>query len=59
MSSDYISAEQYGDGDIDIYLPKNGKYEYVGNCEMVSLSYVDPLEGETLIEDAMPTSGEF
>ncbi|MBO4285894.1 MAG: hypothetical protein J5880_00995, partial [Bacilli bacterium] len=59
MSSEYISAEQYGDGDIDIYLPKNGKYEYVGECETVSLSYADPLEGEFLVEDAMPLRGEF
>ena len=59
MNSEYISAEKYADGDIDIYLPKNGEYEYVGDCELVSLSLVDPLKGQFLVEDALPTSGEI
>ena len=59
MSSSHVSAEKFNDGSIDIYLPKNGEYEYVGMFDSLSLGSNDPLEGETLILMGMPLSGSF
>ena len=50
MISDILSAEQYADGSIDIYLPKNGAYEYISNVSGISLTNVDPVAGESIIE---------
>ena len=57
MSSDYLAAEQYADGSIDIYLPTNGKYEYLTECDSLKLGFVDPLLGETITNEALPLSG--
>ena len=59
MKSEYISAEQYGDNSIDIYLPKNGNYQYRGECGRVSLYDVHPLKGESVLRIGMPDEGEF
>lgn len=61
MSSDRISAEQFADGSIDIYLPKNGEYEYIGGVGAISLGSHDPLKGSvtTLNNTLSTTSGEF
>ena len=53
MSSDCLSAEQLADGSINVYLPKNGEYEYICNCDKVTLSEVDPLKGETPLDIAL------
>ena len=50
MKSDVLSAEKYADGSIDIYLPKNGAYEYISNVNGISLTNVDPVTGETPVE---------
>ena len=50
MISDVLSAEQYADGSIDIYLPKNGAYEYISNVSGITLTNVDPVAGESIIE---------
>ena len=59
MKSSHVSAEKMADGSLAIYLPYNGKYEYVGDCEAVYLGENDPLGGETVIDITMPNSGEF
>ena len=43
MSSSHVSAEKFNDGSIDIYLPKNGEYEYVGMFDSLSLDDVAKL----------------
>ena len=50
MKNDILSAEQYADGSIDIYLPKNGAYEYISNVNGISLTNIDPVTGESPIE---------
>ena len=57
MESSYVSAEQFADGSISIYLPKNGEYEYIGMCSGVSRGINDPLQGETIIDSLMPSTG--
>lgn len=57
MESNCLSAEKYADGHIDIYLPKNGHYEYVTNGGSLSLYNVDPLEKETPINVSLPLLG--
>ena len=59
MKSDCLAAEQLADGSIDIYLPKNGEYEYVSTCDFIRLSNVDPIIGETIIYDTLPLSGNL
>ena len=53
MKSDCLSAEQLADGSIDIYLPKNGEYEYICDCNAMSLSNVDPVTGESIINGSL------
>ena len=59
LISDILAAEQYADGSIDIYLPKNGNYDYQINAEGASLINVDPLMGESVINDSLPLSGNI
>lgn len=60
MSSDCVSAEKFADGSINIYLPKNGKYEYIADSLGVYLGHNDPLEGEIPTNSVLsPTAGEF
>lgn len=59
MESEYLSAEKYADGSIDIYLPTNGAYEYICEGDGISMSRLDPLEGEKMISASMPQIGEF
>jgi len=54
MKSDYLSAEQLADGSIDIYLPKNGDYEYFTNCDGLKLTNVDPVMGESYEDIILP-----
>lgn len=59
MSSDHLSAEKFADGSIDIYLPKNGAYEYIADSLGVSLASVDPVQGEAVGANPLPLTGEF
>ena len=60
MISDCVSAEKLADGSLDIYLPKNGEYEYICNSEGVNLAEIDPVAGESLTNVAsLPQSGQF
>ena len=56
MSSKHLSAEKFADGRIDIYLPKNGHYEYVCEANSVSLSNFDPMLGESVLNDSLSKS---
>ena len=58
MISTHVAAEKFADGSIDIYLPKNGAYEYIGLCDSVSKCENDPLMGKSL-RMALPLEGEF
>lgn len=57
--SDCLSAERFADGSVDIYLPKNGQYEYVGGFTSLSLGLNDPLMEEEISNELMPSTGEF
>ena len=59
MSSDCLSAEKLADGSINIFLPKNGSYEYICESQGLSLGHQDPLRGESLAMKDMPQQGEF
>ena len=60
MISDHVSAEKLADGSLDIYLPKNGEYEYICNSDGINLAEVDPVAGESLTSvTSLPQSGEF
>lgn len=59
MSSDYLSAEKFADGSIDIYLPTNGQYEYICASNGISLTHLDPITGESLVNDSLPSNGEL
>ena len=47
MSSNKVAAEKLANGSIDIYLPRNGSYEYIGDFDSISLGLTDPLKDET------------
>lgn len=53
MKSNYLSAEKYYDGRIDVYLPKNGSYKITGNYNDLSLINVDPMLGESLVQEGL------
>ena len=57
MNSKHLSGEKLADGSLNIYLPNNGAYEYICNSNGVSLGYIDPLKGETLTTNGLPSSG--
>ena len=57
MISNILSAEEYADGSVDIYLPKNGSYSYEAAAEGISLINVDPLMGENIINNSLPLKG--
>ena len=59
MSSNYLSAEKFADGSIDVYLPKNGAYEYICQSDGISISNVDPVQGEVDSTTILPLTGEF
>lgn len=59
MSSNHVSAERFADGSIDIYLPNNGAYEYIGICDSVSRSANSPLSYDPVYLNALPLQGEF
>ncbi len=59
MKSDYLSAEKYADGSIDIYLPKNGAYEYICDSLGLTLGYNDPVLGQLPTNVDLPMQGEF
>ena len=41
MNSDYLSAEMFHDGSINIYLPHNGAYEYIGDFKNMNLGQIN------------------
>ena len=57
MISNHLSAEQFYDGSIDIYLPNNGDYEYIGNFGDSVLKSVHPLYGESVVKVKLPSQG--
>ena len=59
MKSSHVSAEKFADGSIDIYLPKNGSYEYVCDSLGLSLGSIDPVKGELDTNIVLPMQGEF
>ena len=59
MKSGYLSAEKFADGSIDIYLPKNGSYEYVCDSLGLRLGLIDPVMGESDTNIILPMQGEF
>lgn len=59
MSSNHVSAERFADGSIDIYLPNNGAYEYIGICDSISRSANSPLSYDPVYLNALPLQGEF
>ena len=59
MKSSHVSAEKFADGSIDIYLPKNGSYEYICDSLGLSLGAIDPVKGELDTNIVLPMQGEF
>ena len=59
MSSEILSAEKYTNGTIDIYMPKNGQYEYQIEADDISLINVDDYNIQTIINSIMPKTGTF
>ena len=59
MESDCLAAEKYADGHLEIYLPKNGQYEYIAEGGELTLFNVDPLEKETPVNIVLPLEGSF
>ena len=59
MVSDIISAEEYADGTVDIYLPKNGNYKYEASAGNISLINVDPMNGESVINSKLELKGNI
>ena len=57
MESKHLSAEKYADGSIDIYLPKNGEYEYLCDSLGLSLAYQDPLQDKVISNATLPMEG--
>ena len=59
MQSDHLAAERFHDYSMDIYLPKNGEYEYVGVIDNMSLTSIDPFGNMTVIKESMPSEGNI
>lgn len=59
MESDCLAAEKYADGHLEIYLPKNGQYEYIAEGGELTLFNVDPLEKETPLNIVLPLEGSI
>ena len=59
MKSSHLAAEKMADGSIDVYLPRNGEYEYISDSLGLSLGVVDPLQGETITNTNLPLKGEI
>ena len=59
MESEHLCAEKLADGTLDIFLPNNGSYQYVGEFDSIRLGHVDPLLGETLLLSSMPNEGKI
>lgn len=59
MISNTLSAEEFADGSIDIYLPKNGTYSYEAIAEGMTLLNVDPIKGESMLNPSLPLKGEI
>lgn len=57
MESEYLACEKFYDGSINIYLPKNGEYEYVGGVKNIKLINVDSYNNETIINESLPITG--
>ena len=59
MYSDTLSAEKMYDGSIDIYMPKNGQYQYQIESDDIQLINVDEFNNQTVVMDEMPKTGQF
>ena len=59
MSSSHLCGEKLADGSLNIYLPKNGSYEYIADSLGVNLANIDPLMGESVQLVSLPQSGEL
>lgn len=57
MNSNYLSAEKYPDGSVDIYLPKNGDYTYKIQSDSIVLSVMNHYGIETIVEESLPKEG--
>ena len=59
MSSSHLCGEKLADGSLNIYLPKNGSYEYISDSLDVAYANIDPLMGESLTTTNLPSNGEI
>ena len=59
MISNTLAAEKMYDGSIDIYMPKNGQYQYVIDSDDIKLINVDEYNNEAVIKDSMSKTGQF
>ena len=59
MNSNTLAAEKMYDGSINIYMPKNGQYQYVIDSDDIKLINVDEYNNETVIKDSMSKTGQF
>ena len=59
MISDTLSAEKMYDGSIDIYMPKNGQYQYQIESDDIQLINVDDYHNEIVVVEAMPKNGQI
>ena len=55
MSSSHLSAERYNNGVIDIYLPTNGQYEYIGIVDSMSMVSTNALGDINVSNSPLPT----
>ena len=59
MTSDCLSAEKLADGSINIYLPKNGSYEYISDSVGIFLNEQDPVKGLIATNKILPATGSI
>jgi len=59
MITDTLSAEKLADGSIDIYLPKNGDYNYEIDSSKIVLVDVDQNGNETIKKENLEKTGHF
>ncbi len=59
MITDTLSAEKLADGSIDIFLPKNGDYNYEIDSSKIVLVDVDQYGNETIKNENLEKTGHF
>ena len=60
ISSNCVSAERFADGSINVYLPLNGAYEYIGMFDSITRGINDPLYSDAMTSEMLPNeAGTF